>query len=331
MRVKLASQLLSSSMAAAIRTCVATGQICSKTALDTADFVQFMNNLFDCLNSRSLYNCNPYKTALTHSGNVKIFLLESLNYFSNLKKIKNGKISQPPSFKGFTQTINGILQFFEGKKSNEIIFVMTNRLNQNVLDNLFSIFRQKGGYNKNPTSRTITTSIRSSCIFSLCSPKGTNCEDTQETDANYIITDPVINVHTSSLVNEINETQSDCSDTESIISSSSLTFPDQNEIKKVTLEDCSVTYFAGYLTFKCLKKFIGHLCQNNFLTNKNLNEKNQIFSINKNYSSFENDKFGFKAPSIYFNKIINHILDIFEKHFEKFYHRTKLLFKLIQK
>jgi hypothetical protein len=88
-------------MAAAIRTCVATGQLRSKTAIDTADFVQFMNNLFDCLNSSSLYSSNPYNCTLTHAGNVKIFLLDASNYFSNLKKIKNGKISKPPCFKGF--------------------------------------------------------------------------------------------------------------------------------------------------------------------------------------------------------------------------------------
>lgn len=68
-------------MAATIRTCVATGQLRSKTAIDTADFVQFMNNLFDCLNSRSLYSSNPYNCAFTHSGNINIFLLDALNYF----------------------------------------------------------------------------------------------------------------------------------------------------------------------------------------------------------------------------------------------------------
>lgn len=332
MRVKLACQLLSNSMAATIRTCVATGQLCSKTAIDTADFVQFMNNLFDCLNSRSLYSSNPYNCALTHSGNVKTFLLAALNYFSNLKKIKNGKISQPPCFKGFSQSIKGILQFFEEEKSNDVSFILTNRLNQDALENAFSIFRQKGGYNKNPTSRTIRTSFRSSCIFSLCASKGANCEETQETDDFNVIIDPVINVPISSLGNEINETDSSCSDTESIISSNSSTLPfDQNQITKVTLEDCSVTYFAGYLAYKCIKKFNCHFCQNNFLTSKDLNEKNQILLINKNYSSFENDNTGLKAPSISFNKIINQSLDIFEKYFENYSFKKKLRFKLMQK
>lgn len=122
MRVKLAVQLLSHSVSSAIRTCAETGQLCSKTATVTADFIEFMNNLFDCLNSRSLYSNNPYNSALTHTGIVKTFLVNASKYFINLKKIKKGKISQPSCFKGFTQTINAILQFFEDEKCNDIFF-----------------------------------------------------------------------------------------------------------------------------------------------------------------------------------------------------------------
>jgi len=65
MLVKLATQLLSNSMSAAIRTCIQTGrQLQSNTSSNTADFIEFINNLFDCLNSRSLYTNNPYLCAL---------------------------------------------------------------------------------------------------------------------------------------------------------------------------------------------------------------------------------------------------------------------------
>ncbi|KAL4126514.1 hypothetical protein QTP88_010736 [Uroleucon formosanum] len=289
-----------------------TGQLCSKTAIDTADFIEFMNNLFDCLNSRSLYSNNPYNAALTHTGIVKTFLINASKYFVNLKKIKKGKISQPPCFKGFTQTINAILQFFEEEKCNDIFFLMTNRLNQDKLENLFSIFRQKGGYNKNPTARTIRTSIRSSCIFSLCASTATNCEPSQDTnDFISIDADKISNTETI---------ETYYSDDESSISSSSsdnkLKRIDEIQTNRIILEDCSVTYFAGYLIYKCYKKFNCQNCQNNLQTNKNLNDKNQLLLINKNYSSCQND-IALKAPSINFNKIINRVLEIFEKHFDK--------------
>lgn len=145
MRVKLATQIFSHSMASAIRTCVSTDELKSKTASDTADFIDFMNKLFDCLNSRNLFSDNPYNCAMTNSGKVKLFLLNASNYFNDLFKINiKGKVTRPPCFSGFTQTINGVLSFFDNEsKHNNIQFLFTNRLNQDALENLFSIFRQK--------------------------------------------------------------------------------------------------------------------------------------------------------------------------------------------
>lgn len=176
MRVKLATQVLSHSMASTIRTSVETNQLQNKNSQDTADFVDFMNNLFDCLNSKSLISSNPYKCALSDIGKVKPFLIEFSTYFKDLQKYRKGKLTRPLCFNGFTQTINGILLLFEEEKLHRMSFLITNRLNQDVLENLFSVFRQKGGYNKNPTARTLRTSFRSNCIFSLCTSKGTNCE-----------------------------------------------------------------------------------------------------------------------------------------------------------
>jgi len=169
MRVKLAVQFFSHTMASTIRTCIETDELKSQTAKNTADFVDFINKLFDCLNSKTLYSSNPYNCGLSDSGTVKPFLNNAAIYFINLQKNKKCKITKPPCFKGNTQTITGILSFFEEAKSinNEVSFILTNRLNQDALENLFSIMRQKGSYNKNLTARTIRTSFRSTCIFYL--------------------------------------------------------------------------------------------------------------------------------------------------------------------
>jgi len=65
-----------------------------------------------------------------------------------------------------------VLQLFEEEMNNNLIFLLTNRLNQDVIENLFSIFRQRGGYNKNPTSKTLRTSFRSTCVFSIGANRG---------------------------------------------------------------------------------------------------------------------------------------------------------------
>lgn len=84
MRVKLATQLLSHSMASTIRTCIQTNELKNKHAPDIADFVDFMNKLFDCLNNRTLISSNSYNCALSDIGKVKEFLLEASTYFENL-------------------------------------------------------------------------------------------------------------------------------------------------------------------------------------------------------------------------------------------------------
>jgi len=152
MRVKLAMQLL---FVLALKP---TNQKVRKTK-NTADFVDFINKLFDCLNSRTLYSSNPYNCGLSDSGIVKPikpFLNEAVKYFIDLQKKNLKKMTKPSCFKGTIQTITGILSFFEEEKSNNNVigFILTNRL-KDELENVLSVFRQKGGYNKNPTARTI--------------------------------------------------------------------------------------------------------------------------------------------------------------------------------
>ncbi|KAF0748913.1 Transposable element P transposase [Aphis craccivora] len=87
--------------------------------------------------------------------------------------------------------------------------------------------------------------------------------------------------------------------------------------------DCSVTYFSGYLRYKCYKKFNCHYCQNNLQTNNNLNDKNKLLLIHKNYSSYQND-IAFTAPSIDFNKIINPYWTFLKNILIKFCTKKKL-------
>lgn len=78
------------------------------------------------------------------------------------------------------------------------------------------------------------------------------------------------------------------SDTKSNISSSTdeLCPVDETISNNVSLEDCSITFFA----YKCNKKFNRHHCKNNLFTDKNFNEKRQLFLTNENYSSFYHDE-----------------------------------------
>ena len=140
MSVRLATQVLSHSVAATIRTCISTGQLKNTTAENTAEFVDFMDQLFDSLNSKQFFP-NPYRCPLTaRNDKVRKTLQKGIQYFQKLQKIslKDRKITRPACFPGIVQTIKGILQLFDDEyQENKIQFLFTNRLNQDILENLF--------------------------------------------------------------------------------------------------------------------------------------------------------------------------------------------------
>lgn len=65
MSVKLATQVFSHSVAAAIRVALETGQLKSNSAKYTADFVEIIDNAFDALNSRNLRANKNYRKPIT--------------------------------------------------------------------------------------------------------------------------------------------------------------------------------------------------------------------------------------------------------------------------
>ncbi|XP_050056239.1 uncharacterized protein LOC126549882 [Aphis gossypii] len=85
MNCKLAFQIFSNSVAATIHTCVATGELKSNTPKDTAIFVKHMNDLLDTLNSNSLFDKNPLKSALSENK-VLQFLNLAKKWNLNLQK-----------------------------------------------------------------------------------------------------------------------------------------------------------------------------------------------------------------------------------------------------
>jgi len=91
MNCKLAIQVFSHTVSAAIKTCVGTNQLISPTALDTADSFLEMNNLFDALNSKNLYDRNPNRRPMSENNDNIINILRNLlETFKNAeKKIKN--------------------------------------------------------------------------------------------------------------------------------------------------------------------------------------------------------------------------------------------------
>lgn len=157
MSYKLALQLFSNSMAATIKTCVYAGELKSKTALQTANMIRYLNDSFDVLNSMSLYNSNPFKCAISNERPLQLkFLEKARSTFENIEKM-DAKIkkaaNKPLCFDRICWTINAIMMLYNEQKEIGFTYILTERLNSDVIKNTFSIFRQRGGYNRNLTTK----------------------------------------------------------------------------------------------------------------------------------------------------------------------------------
>jgi len=119
MNCKMAIQLLSHSVSAAIKTCVATKELQSLTALDTAHFIDIVNNMFDSANSKNLCDPNPNRKPMSDRNPQVLENIENANkLFKDATKIchKTKNIATPPCFVGIVWTTNAISQLYESEK-----------------------------------------------------------------------------------------------------------------------------------------------------------------------------------------------------------------------
>lgn len=156
---RLALQVLSHTISTWIKMAMGMGQLKYRTAEHTAEFIKFMNTLFDCINSYTFYTIIPYDCAISNTDPIVLeTLAKSLNRIDNLRKITNCGLIIVPWFSGLALPITSTISLYkELKESNKDCFTITRKRNQDFVENLFSIFKQKGGYNKKPTTRVFRT------------------------------------------------------------------------------------------------------------------------------------------------------------------------------
>lgn len=84
---KLAMQLFSHKKATAMKTCIMTQQLKSKTPHNTVEMIERLNDLLNCLNSNSLFSPNPSKWAFSDKSPHQLaFLLKAKIWFESLEK-----------------------------------------------------------------------------------------------------------------------------------------------------------------------------------------------------------------------------------------------------
>ena len=163
MKVSYAAQVLSSTVANAIE------MLYGDETTETVMFIRHMNKFFDCLNTRSFNeavksrndNVKPFSSA--DDPRLNYLLEDFLGYFSDWKRSvdnrpgnftkgeRSGMQLSYQTIEGIEITVRSVVECVRYCLSEGMSFVLTNRFNQDPIEQHFGLQRFGGGCNNNPT------------------------------------------------------------------------------------------------------------------------------------------------------------------------------------
>ena len=184
MKVNLAAQSLSSSVADAIEYCATILKFPQFQGSEaTVKFLRMFDHLFDVLNSRNPL-AKGYKSPL-RVRNQHIwdpFLNEAFTYISGLKEPSGTPMTtsrRKTGFVGFLTAIKSTKEIFNemvGKESAPLKYLLTYKLSQDHLELFFGAIRTAGGFNNNPTTQQFTAAYKRLLLRSHIDGENGNCE-----------------------------------------------------------------------------------------------------------------------------------------------------------
>jgi len=164
MNVKLASQVLSSSVSCALTFCETLDSEFTNVK-STAEFCMIMNNAFDILNCRTKYSKPPFNLALSPSTFDKYFTNKFEKYVHSLMLSSGQKVVESLRKTGFVGIVSGLKNLlnyytFLKNKKYDIEYIFSYKLSQDHLEIFFSSIRSRGGYNNNPSCKEFKISYK---------------------------------------------------------------------------------------------------------------------------------------------------------------------------
>ncbi|KAK3927524.1 Transposable element P transposase [Frankliniella fusca] len=175
MNVSLAAQLLSKKVAAGLLVYSLFGAL-PKDAMHTAKFCERINNFFDSWNGiEILDDQTTFKKALTDtSGHIKLWaeMFDEIKYW-NFAGSTNLKFAE-----NFLIAMQAVTMLWEDLKSEGFQFLPVGHINQDCLENFFSVLRQLGGHRHSIALNDVPSLFASALIRNLTTTvKGKNCRD----------------------------------------------------------------------------------------------------------------------------------------------------------
>ena len=145
--MNLAAQVLSHSVAVGISALVTLKHL-PDSAKDTAQFIEHFDGLFNTFNSRTLKTSQRLGHAFSDKSGHLSFMKESLEF---LVKVKTSHGFELPCIFGWKLCIQSILGLWKYLKTEQSFrFILTSQINQECVENLFSIIHEFGGHRDNP-------------------------------------------------------------------------------------------------------------------------------------------------------------------------------------
>lgn len=316
MNVNLAAQVFSNSVAAGMSLCIMAGTV-KAAAAATIDFVGLFNDLFDSVNGTSIkpsYGKKYHCAVQTSSPHIPFWsdIIKEISSWKLLTKdlvgihSKKRKIATPPCFSGWQISLKSLILLYSDLKELSFKFLLTRRLNQDCLENLFSRIRGTGGNRTNPTAFELQSSFKFVCINSWTQHhKFSNCEDDKDLiecpeemnlrnhmeehrdDESYFENDLVFNeLQQSSFLKDIES----CEDKVELCNN-------ETDSSELFLEKNILMYLAGYVARRILQCIHCETCIN-LLTDRGKSLTNETLFLNfKEYNQNGNNSFGLVHPS----------------------------------
>lgn len=157
MKVNLAAQLLSSSVAKSLRLLhqLRIHGFTDNDVLTTADFLDLFNNLFDSLNSRKLKSFG-FKRGITlqNKDNLFNYYSKSLSEILRFETVAGRSILLCPKktgFLGIFSDVHAVIKLSNFLLSDSFSFFLTYKLSQDFLEIFFNAIRLRNGWSHNPT------------------------------------------------------------------------------------------------------------------------------------------------------------------------------------
>lgn len=321
LKVSLAAQVLSHSVAAGISTLVQLG-VFPLVGKVTASFIERFDRLFNAFNSGKMNSSMRMRHAMSTSSGHREFLTDTLEWLNKLQTPSGRAL---PCLSGWRMAIHVLIGLFDDLHTNHgISFLLTNRLNQDCVENLFSVIRGKGGHRDNPSAQQFRYALRQVMVDRFfVQSDGSNCSADGD---KFLLTLTSVMASTpdqpAPLPTEPEVLPFD--ERDSLLAFIAIPGPRERDASLVLAEKNVLLYIAGYIAKKVTQKVCGE-CKT-VLTGTLTGSDAEIFFSNKQYYDLQSA--GLVIPSAELTAVVRKLEACFQLQVCKVLHMDKVRYRL---